>query len=147
MSCKLLRTALSLILAIGLPVGALAHGYKLRTLEIVHPWTQPPASGSNTLVVCMIVRNKGKTPDRLISASSSLARSVALQTGTAPSQADAKGLGGFVIPVGGALEMQKDGQRLVLEGVSKAISPYDMIPMTLVFERAGKIKIEVMVED
>jgi len=141
---RLLRTAIGLALAICIPGAALAHGYKVRTLEIVHPWTQPPPSRGAALVVCMILKNKGTRADRLLSATSPLAKAVVLQSAAAPQEG---GAAAFSIPAGGKLEMQRDGQRLVLEGVSKALSPNDMVPLSLVFEHAGRIDVEVMVEE
>jgi copper(I)-binding protein len=135
---------LAALLAIAIPAGALAHGYKVRTLEIIHPWTQPPPSRGAALLVCMILKNKGTRADRLLSATSPLAKAVLLQSAATPQDG---GAAAFSIPAGGTLEMQRDGQRLVLEGVSKAVSPNDMVPLSLVFEHAGRIDVEVMVEE
>lgn len=140
----LVGAGLAALLAISIPAAALAHGYKVRTLEIIHPWTQPAASPGAALTVCMILKNKAARADRLLSASSPLAKAVLLQSAAAPQDGAATG---FSIPAGGKLEMQKDGQRLVLEGVSKTVSPNDMVPLSLVFELAGRIDVEVMVEE
>jgi copper(I)-binding protein len=140
----LVGAGLAALLAIAIPAGALAHGYKVRTLEIIHPWTQPATSPGTSLIVCMILKNKAARADRLLSASSPLAKAVVLQSAAAPQDG---GAAGFSIPAGGKLEMQRDRQRLVLEGVSKTVSPNDMVPLSLVFEHAGRIDVEVMVEE
>lgn len=45
------------------------------------------------------------------------------------------------------LEMSISGDRLILHNVTKSLWAYDTFPMTLVFERAGRIDIDVMVEE
>jgi periplasmic copper chaperone A len=48
---------------------------------------------------------------------------------------------------GGELILKRDGPHIVLTGVKKQLGAYDAFTMTLVFERAGKVEVEVQVEE
>ncbi len=120
---------------------ALPHGTKTQTIEIVHPWTFG-RSPRGTVIVAMTIKNTGKLDDRLIGASSPLASSVSIVAGP-----DARRVEAIVVVPGRAAELSPAGQHLVLDGVSKPLSPYDTIPVTLRFERAGAVTIEVLVEE
>jgi periplasmic copper chaperone A len=51
------------------------------------------------------------------------------------------------VPAGGELALSADGPHLLLGGVKKRLSAYDSFKITLVFEKAGRMEIEVMVEE
>src|SRR4051812_20891477 len=55
---------------------AAAHGYKLGTLEIGHPWTRATPPTAPTGGGYLSIKNTGTEPDRLISASSPAAETV-----------------------------------------------------------------------
>ena len=48
---------------------------------------------------------------------------------------------------GESVELLPSGAKLRLGGVKKALSAYDTFQMTLIFERAGQIEVEVLVEE
>lgn len=94
---KVWRKSVPVLLVTGADSGGgLAHGYKVRTLDIVHPWTQPAANKGAALIVCMILKNKAARPDRLCSASSPAARAVRLQSAAAAPRSTVP----FEIPAG-----------------------------------------------
>jgi copper(I)-binding protein len=51
------------------------------------------------------------------------------------------------IAVGQDVELNRSGPRLVLSGVTKQLHAYDSFNLTPVFERAGRIVVEVTVEE
>lgn len=142
----ILRVAAIAALALLASLSAtLAHSHKTKTLEIVHPWTFETEPGTHTIAVCMTVKSLGPKGDRLVSASSPIASRVEFHRGDGgkePSSPATLRLAGKQ-----TLEMSIAGDRLILTGVEKALWAYDTFPITLVFERAGKIVIDVLVEE
>lgn len=53
---------------------------------------------------------------------------------------------GFALPAGGMIHMARGGEHVMLMGVSEPFEQGRMIPMTLVFEKAGEIEVEVPVD-
>jgi hypothetical protein len=138
-----------LILAVALaapPAGeAAAHGYKTRTIEIVHPWIAETArDGAGD--VSMIIRNHGRHDERLISIETEVAAKAALLV-TAGPDAKAAVPASMTIPAGGEVALGKSGSQLHLDGLKRGLGAYDRFPLVLVFERAGRMSIEVMVEE
>src|SRR4051812_22722380 len=123
-----------------------AHSHKLKNLEIVHPWCIETEDTAKPVVVSMTIRNAGTKPDRLLRASTSEAAKTELRAGVPP---DAEGDVIPAIPVGsrGEVNLKRGGPHVLLTGVKKTLSAYDSFLMTLTFARAGKVEVEVMVEE
>lgn len=121
---------------------ALAHGVKTQTMEIVHPWTYG-AETDGTVRVAFKIKNIGKRADKLLRADAAIAKSSTLTV----EKAGEKGKPSLSIAPGAEQELTYSGPHFVLGGVTRKLGAYDTFPMTLVFERAGRIKIEVLVEE
>jgi copper(I)-binding protein len=124
--------------ALALP--AAAHSHKTRALEIVHPWTKASAKDAASARVFMTVKSRNGRPDRLIAASTPRAGKVELRDA-------GKGAHAFSVGKGKDLVLYGDGPSLVLTGLKSPLQAYDDFKMTLVFERAGRVEIVVMVEE
>jgi copper(I)-binding protein len=140
---KALALAAAVVLAAS---SAHAHSHKLKTLEIVHPWCIETEDTSKPVVVSMTIKNTGGKPDRLLRAVTSAAAKAELRTGVPP---DTEGDLIRSVPVGrrGEVNLKRGGPHILLTGVKKPFGAYDSFLMTLTFEHAGKVEIEVMVEE
>ena len=136
----------ALLFLLGLaPFAVVAHGYKTRTIEIVHPWTyEHESAGDNEAIVGMEIRNRGKSADRLIRVEGAKGQKVEIRGGT---PAAGKRPAGIEVLPGIGINLKSDGAHIFLGNVGKTLIAYDTLPLTLVFERAGRIKIDVMVEE
>lgn len=121
-----------------------AHGVKAKTLDIVHPWAYETDGGVDPVEVYLRVKSRDRKADRLVSASSPRASHVELH---GPKDGPGQPLASIEIKPGATVDLSPSGPRLVLHGLGKATSPYDTLPMTLVFERAGRINVEVLIEE
>lgn len=141
-----LRTLAITAAAMLIATGAQAHSHKFKQLEIVHPWCIETSDAAKPVVVSMTIKNAGKRPDRLLSASTAVAAKAELREGGTP---EAEGPVIRAVPVGGhgEVNLKRGGPHIVLSGMKKALSPYDSFFMTLRFERAGKVEVEVVVEE
>ena len=135
------RYALFLLAAAAVALPAAAHSHKTKTLEVVHPWTSASAQAKDTKAarIFMTVKSIDGRPDRLVSASTARGK-VALDDA-------GKGTTAFALGRDRELVLHKDGPSLVLTGLKGPLSAYDDFNMTLVFERAGRVPITVMVEE
>jgi copper(I)-binding protein len=88
----------------------------------------------------MTIKNGSGRTDRLLSASTPRATRVELN-------ATGKGAAAFTVRSGEALGLAGDGPSVVLVGLKKPLQAYDDFKMTLVFEHAGPVAIDVMVEE
>jgi hypothetical protein len=145
----LLRAIALVLSAVALaPPAATAHSHKKKGLEIVHPWT--PATTEKTAAttpVFMKIKNSGAA-DRLLRASTPVAAGVALHESVgADAGPAATPVAAIVVGAGKDVELVRNGPHLLLSGVKKKLNAYDTFKLTLVFEKAGSMVVEVAVEE
>jgi copper(I)-binding protein len=137
---RMLRYLVAVLAAATLAAPAAPHSHKAKSLEIVHPFTLQTQKGALTARVLMTIKNAGRERDRLVSASTPRAAKVELDNAGWGSAA-------FIIEAGEELGLAGDGPRVMLIGLEKPLDAYDDFKMTLVFEKAGRVAIDVMVEE
>ncbi|MFL6946873.1 MAG: copper chaperone PCu(A)C [Xanthobacteraceae bacterium] len=146
-ACLLRPVGLALLIASAWTAGALAHSHKIKGFEIVHPWcfeiTDPAVS---TAAVYMIIKNQDRRPDRLIGATSAAAQTIELRTPVGDGTHTRKA-SGLDVKGGQELILRSSGPHLLLSGLARKPAAYESFAMTLIFERAGRIEVEVMVEE
>ena len=125
---------------------AQAHSHKVKKLEIVHPWCIETSDTAKPVAVFMTIRNAGARPDKLLSATTSMAAKAELREAGSDA-ATGNVIGSVAVGRGGEVDLKRNGPHILLSGMKKQLSPYDSFPMTLRFERAGKVEVEVMVEE
>ncbi len=97
----------------------------------------------------MVIRNTGDTGDRLVSAQSDVAARVELHTHKIDENGVAKMMQveeGFAIPAGEAHMLQRGGDHVMFMGIKKPFEQGAKIPVTLVFEHAGEVRVEIPVD-
>ena len=134
-------------LALLLPGAVLAHGYKLGTLDIGHPWTRATAPTAPSGGGFLTVTNNGAAADRLIAARSPAAEQVQIHEmkmdGNVMRMRELEK--GLEIPAGGKVTLAPGGFHLMLMGLKAPLIKDTRVPATLVFEKAGSIDIEFIV--
>jgi copper(I)-binding protein len=133
---------LLLLAAVLAPTAGLGHSHKRKSLEIVHPYTFATEKGAATAQVFMVMKNSGSVPERLLSASTPRAAKVELAVADGAAKDAA-----FTVGPGKSLVLGPKGGHLVLTGVKKAFTAYGDFKMTLVFEKSGRMVVDVMVEE
>lgn len=127
---------------------ALAHGYKLGSLEIVHPWARATPKSAPVGGGYMTVVNTGSTPDRLLAVAADVSQKVELhemsmEGGVMKMHAVD---GGLVVPAGGKLELGPGGYHVMFIGLAAPFEAGKSFKGTLTFEKAGKVGVEFQVE-
>ena len=98
--------------------------------------------------VYMTLKNRSNAAERLLSAATALADKVELiEPHSHGSMALPTATAALKIPPGGDLVLNASGPHLLLSGVKKRLNAYDSFNLTLVFEKAGQVVVEVMVEE
>ncbi len=142
------RRALPLALAVVAALAA-AHGAKVGDIAIGHPYATPSLAGtSNGAAYLASIENKGAVADRLVRASTPAAASVEIHT----MNLDAHGvmrmreIDGIALAPKAKVQMKPGaGLHLMLIGLKAPLKEDASFPMTLEFERAGKVEVKVIV--
>lgn len=142
---SLLRAAAAAALLPALP--AAAHDYRAGDIAIGHPWTRAIGAAAPTAAGYMSLRNAGTVPDRLVAASSPRARSVEIHemTMTDGVMRMRPLAGGIAIPPGGTAWLRPGGTHLMLIGPAGPFAQDERVPVTLRFERAGEVTVDLEV--
>jgi copper(I)-binding protein len=139
---------LLLIAAIIAPPSAFAHGYSSKWLRIIHPWTMASDRPVAGVGVYMTIRNTGEREDKLLGARAQAGVKVELREPAGGGSAgETRAVPAVLIPAGGSVELSRAGPHVLLTGFKKRLDPYASFPITLIFEKAGRVKVDVMIED
>jgi len=97
----------------------------------------------------LVIRNTDDTADRLIGASSDAAARTELHThleGEAGVMRMVHVEEGFELPAGGTIAMQRGGAHVMLMGLTDPMEQGETVTLTLTFENAGDLVVEVPVD-
>jgi copper(I)-binding protein len=88
----------------------------------------------------------GAVADRLLSASGSVSRSIELHTMEMDGNVmRMKPIEAIDIPAGGTVELKPGGKHVMFMGLAQPLKAGTSFPLTLRFEKAGEVKVEVQV--
>jgi copper(I)-binding protein len=134
-------------LSIGLAAaGAGADDVHHRGMHIGEPWARATTAGQTTGGGYLTLHNMGERADRLVSARSPAAERVELHTMTMEGDVmRMRQIDGIDLPAGKALELKPGGMHLMLLGLKAPLKAGSRVPLTLKFERAGEVRVELQV--
>ncbi len=141
---------MKLILAMMLSIASavLAHTHEKGDIQIRHPWARATPPGAKVGAGYLEIRNNGSQPDRLLSASTSVAKRVEMHvTEHAAEVAKMRQLRAFEIPARERLALSPGGAHLMLVDILRPLKKGERIGMTLRFERAGEMEVQFEVQD
>ncbi|NKE19457.1 copper chaperone PCu(A)C [Neoroseomonas oryzicola] len=142
----MLRRSLLAAVAAVAALPAAAHDYTAGDIAIGHPWSR--AAGANaTGAGFLTLRNTGTQPDRLVSASASVARAVELHTHVRDGDVmRMRPVDAIPVAPGQTVELRPGGFHIMLIGLKEPLVQGTRVPLTLRFERAGEVRVELAVE-
>jgi len=97
----------------------------------------------------MVIENTGAEDDRLVAATSDVAVRVELHTHKADANGNMQMLEvkeGFAIPAGGSHALARGGDHVMFMGLNRSLAHGDVVTVTLTFEKAGEITLDVPVD-
>jgi copper(I)-binding protein len=131
---------------LGTPVRA--EEVKAGDLVITEAWTRATPKGAKTGGGYLIIENKGTAPDRLIGGSADIAGSVqvhemSMDKGVMKMRPLEKGL---AIEPGKTVKLAPGSYHLMMMDLKSPLKKGDKLPITLEFEKAGKVQVFLDVE-
>ncbi|MDU8909951.1 copper chaperone PCu(A)C [Aestuariicoccus sp. MJ-SS9] len=118
-------------------------------IVITDAYARSAMASAKTGAAFMVIENTGDEDDRLIGAASDAAPMVQLHTHIA----DANGVvkmrhveDGFVIPAGGTHVLERGADHVMFMGLAGGFAEGPTVTVTLTFEKAGDITIDVPVQ-
>jgi copper(I)-binding protein len=142
------RGVLAAALSAFVALPAAAHDYALGDLAIHHPWSRATPPSAKVGAGYLAVVNRGASPDRLVGARSPAAGRVEIHEmrmdgGIMRMRALD---GGLELPPGGRVELKPGGFHLMLLDLKAPLREGAAVPLTLVFQRAGQVDVELKIE-
>ena len=130
------------------PAAAASRSYTLGEIEIGSPWARASSlSGRQDGAGFFTVTNKGTAYDRLISASSPASDRIEIHAikVEGPILRMRERENGLALPPGVTLTLKPRGYHLLLIGLKKPLELGALVPVTLTFEEAGTLDVELVV--
>jgi len=147
---KNIMHALACMAALFALPGAPVHAQEVKAgdLVITQPWSRATPGGAKIAGGFLTIENKGSAPDRLISGAGDFAGKVeihemAVNNGIMTMRPLDKGL---VIEPGKTVKLAPGGYHLMLMDLKTPLKQGDKVPLTLEFEKAGKVVLSLDVQ-
>jgi len=126
---------------------ALAHDYKLGSILIDHPWARASIGQVKNGAAYFTVSNHGGAADRLLSVASQVAARSELHTHLMEDGVmKMRPLTALEVTPGEPAVLQPGGTHVMLMGLTAPLVEGERFTLTLTFEKAGSIDVEVAVE-
>jgi copper(I)-binding protein len=134
--------------AIAFAIRGHAHEVKSGSFEIFHPSAPATTEEAKNAVVFMTIDSRGVAPDRLVGAESPVAERIELHRHETENGATKmRPVDAVDLPPGTCVKLKASGVHLMLVGIRQALVEYASFPMILIFEHAGRIDVEIQVDE
>ena len=122
---------------------ARAEDVKAGDLIISQAWSRATPNGAKVGGSYLTIENKGSAPDKLIGASADVAGSIQVHemTTTNGMMKMRPVEGGLTIEPGKTVKLAPGGYHLMMMDLKKPLKQGDKLPVTLEFEKAGKVQV------
>ena len=143
---RTLGYAAALATLLAAPAGA--QDGKAGDLVVTQAWSRATPGGAKIAGGYLTIENKGTAPDRLLGGSAEVSDKVqvhemAVNNGVMTMRSLDKGL---AIEPGKIVKLAPGGFHLMLTDLKKPLKQGDKVPVTLEFEKAGKVKLSLDVQ-
>ncbi len=143
MRLSLFAAALLLLI----PTHLAAHDYKVGTISVDHPWARATAGQAPNGAAFMLLTNAGDQADYLVGAATDVADRVELHQHTMEDGVmKMRPVEKIEIAPGGEALLKPGGLHVMLLGLKAPLKEGERFPLTLTFEEAGPLEVEVAVD-
>ncbi|WP_019339098.1 copper chaperone PCu(A)C [Stutzerimonas stutzeri] len=113
-----------------------------------HVWSRAMPPSALTGAVYFTVQNPGDAPDRLLGVHTPRAKKAELHTHVHEGEMmRMKQVDSIELPAGGQVEFKPGGHHVMLFELSAPLAAGERFPLTLEFEHAGEVTIDVSIQD
>lgn len=143
-----MQRIMATLVALCLAGTALAHGVTSGTIEVIHPNIPEPPKGAKSAAGYMAISNAGAAPDRLIGVESPIAARAMLHRTEFGADGVARmiHLASVDLPADDTVLLEPGGIHVMFMGLQVEMTEGDLLPATLIFEKAGRVEVEFMVD-
>ena len=140
------KTLLSFVAVACMAGQALAHDYQADSLFIDHPWARAMPTTATTGATYLRIDNNGEVGDRLLEIETPAAEFAELHE-----HVHAEGLmkmqkaADLTIGAGESVTLEPGGYHIMLMNLKRPLVDGEKFPLTLRFEQAGSVEVEVAV--
>lgn len=114
-------------------------------LKVEGAWARPTVQGQAAGGGFLKITG-GASADKLVSASAAVSKTVELHTMVMEGDVmRMRQIDGIVVPAGQTVELKPGGMHVMFIGLPKPLKVGDSFPLTLRFEKAGEVKVDVKV--
>ncbi|HET7885102.1 MAG TPA: copper chaperone PCu(A)C [Bradyrhizobium sp.] len=145
---KIIATAFGLVLIAGLAATARADEVKAGDLVISQAWSRATPNGAKIGAGYLTIENKGTTADKLIGVTGDVSPKIELHE-----MSMSNGVmkmrpvdGGLSIDPGKTVKLAPNGYHLMIMDLKGPLKQGDKLPLTLQFEKAGKVAVTLDVQ-
>jgi copper(I)-binding protein len=126
-----------------------AHEFKLKDLEIEHPWSRATPEGAKVAAGYFKIENDGSAPDRLVAVTGEIAGRAEIHE----MAVDDSGVmtmrplaDGIEIPADGTVELKPGSYHVMFMDLKRGVKEGERFKGTLTFEKAGTVEVEFSVD-
>ena len=126
---------------------AFAHDFQVGPITIDHPWARSTAPTAQAGAAYFVLSTQGESPDLLVAASSPVADRAELHTHIMDDGVmRMRHVEAIEVAPGTPTVLEPGGLHVMLMGLQGPLVEGETFPLTLMFETAGEVTVEVMVE-
>lgn len=141
------RTAAALAIIIALAAPTAAHDFKAGTIEIGHPWSRPTPPSAPVASGYVKLTNTGTEGDRLTAISSPIAERAEIHRSVvADGVVSMRPVDGLAVEPGATVDFGVEKLHVMFIAPDRQLKDGDRFPATLVFEKAGTVEVEFVVQ-
>lgn len=140
---------LAALFGLALTSAAPAHEYAAQGIAIAHPWSRPTPPSAPVASGFLTLTNTTDAPDRLLSVSSPIAARAEIHRSAVDEDGVARMRpvdGGVALAPGATVDFAAERLHVMFIAPNRTLTDKSQFPATLVFERAGPVNVEFMVQ-
>lgn len=149
MTFRFTIAALAACLALSAPLAARAEDHPAG-MHIHDVYARVNGGIGKTGAVFLMMHNNTETDDRLVAARADVAERVELHTHKESADGVMQMIqieGGIAMPSGAMHELARGGDHVMLLGLTRELADGDTFPLTLVFETAGEVTVDAVIDN
>ena len=131
-----------------MPVESSAHDYTVGSITVFNPWARATPGPAKAGAGYLGIKNAGSSADRLIKAESNLSKRTEIHThimdGGVMKMVHVEE--GVEVPAGKEVMFEPGGLHVMFMGLKAPFKEDQSLPVTLTFEKAGKVDVELIVK-
>lgn len=145
---KVLCAAIAVTFISFIPVQSAAHDYTVGSITVLHPWARATPGPAKAGAGYLGIKNDGAIADKLVKAESNLSKRTELHThlmdGGIMKMVHIEE--GVEVPAGQEVTFEPGGLHVMFMGLKGPFKEGESLPITLYFEKAGKVDVELIVK-